>query len=83
MLHTCVPEIQLLAQGRLEMAAVSLLQTAAVALGLVALGFFVFFGAYYVRNRRIALSRHEDLGGDTAQSAPSTSQEYDATRRGG
>jgi len=47
--------------------AASFIQIAAVAVGLLGLCFFAFFGAYYVRNRRIALGRGEQSVDDVGE----------------
>jgi hypothetical protein len=54
------------------------LQTAAVIVGLLVLGFFAFATAYYFRNRRIALAARERLneeGGPAPTSADANGSE--------
>lgn len=60
----------------------SLIQTAAVVVGFLGLCFFAFFGAYYVRNRRIALGRGEQVGRDTAERLLGPSAERAGSVRG-
>lgn len=59
-----------------------LIQTAAIAMGFLGLCFFAFFGAYYVRNRRIALGRGEQVGTESAERLLGASAERTGSVRG-